>query len=399
MQSVSEAFRAAVRSDSPEERILMRFADGTFFTNEDVLVNGGIKIEEAINYEEELTIGACLSSTLETTVANDHRLLSDYGFGECEVSLSVCTQTTPIEPTEANCRTAIKYGDIKEAIFEGYSTTPYLRIGGGVAAPLQPDFAVYAMLTVGQTLYCIGAEGQIWTAVWVDMAIWSDYSETPWAEMEDVTWDEALGGYLFGGSMIYINDFMTRKMASWAAMRRGLAYNAGICYEFMRTSVKRFEYVPLGIFEIDTPEKRRTDSISIQSYDRMTKFDADAAPLLASLTWPVTIAGLLKAICEWAGVPLATQGAFINSSIAFSENPISGDVTLRDILGWIAEAACAVARMTRDGELELAWFGETEVSLPLNQVFDQDVTERDVSPIDSLQIAAPGEGISVVVGG
>ena len=91
MYSASAQFHNAVFGNSPVERVLFKFADGTIFTNEDIHIGNGLKVIEAVNLEEELTIGACPASSLDVTVMNYHGLLSGFAFGEAEVSLGVRT--------------------------------------------------------------------------------------------------------------------------------------------------------------------------------------------------------------------------------------------------------------------------------------------------------------------
>lgn len=401
MHNASEAFHRAVYENSPEERILLRFADGTFLSNEDIQVSGGVTITEAINYEEELTIGACLSSTFEATIINDHRLLSGYDFGECRVSLGVRTDTGRMEGTDGNCIAALNYGAERTATFTGHSQKPYLRMDGQATQGEQPGFPVQAILIDGHTVYCIGSAGQVWKATWLDASIWNDYSSTKWQNLADKTWDRMRGGTLYSGEIVPLNAYMTYKAKRLASAHRGIWYNADVLHEFTPDgNVKRFEYVPMGVFLMDIPKKRRTDYIEVQSYDRMTKFDEDASDFLATLNFPLTMKSLFQAIASYYNVPIATTGDFINSGITWTENPITDDnVTGKDILGWIAQAACTIARMTRGGELELAWFGSQSVTVPKNQYFDIDVTERDVGAIESLQIASPSDGIDVTVGG
>lgn len=66
MYDVSSQFHRAVFGTSPVTQVLFRFADGTVLTNEDVH-SSGLKLMEAANYEEEMTIGSCLSSTLSVS--------------------------------------------------------------------------------------------------------------------------------------------------------------------------------------------------------------------------------------------------------------------------------------------------------------------------------------------
>ena len=401
MIHASDAFHAAVYENSPEERILLRFSDNTFLTNEDIQVSGGVSISEAVNYEEELTLGGCLSSVLEATIINDHRLLSGYTFGDCAVSLGVRTQIMRTEATQGNCSLIIGYGEPGELRVEGFGVEPYLRVNGDPALGDQPPFPVYALLAEGRQIYCIGKDGKTWTAKWLDRHDWQDYEQTPWDDLSGTTWDEMLGGFLIDGKTLELSGFMQRKMRRYAKARRAVALNGAVAHDVSpEGTVKRFEYVPLGVFRMDIPTKRKTDFISVHSYDRMTAFNVDASLFLSSLTFPVTVKQMLHRLCAYVKIPLATIGDFLNSEVTFSQNPIiRSDVTCRDILGWIAQLACTIARMTRYGELELTWFGEQEVTLPMNRYFDIDVTERDVNKIDALQIASASEGIDITVGG
>ena len=401
MISASDAFHAAVYENSPEERILLRFSDNTFLSNEDIQVGSGVSVSEAINFEEELTIGTCLSSVLEASIINDHRLLSGYEFGDCAVSLGVRTGTSGVSGTAGNCLIILGYGEADGVLVEGYTQTPYLRMDGEAAPGGQPPFPVYGLIVDGRKLYCISAEGEVWAADWRDMHAWSEYETETWDDLAETTWSEMLGGYLENSTSLNPSPFMKRKLRKYANAGRGVVIESNIAYEFFPDGfVKHFEYVPLGVFRMDIPTKRKTDIISVQSYDRMISFDVDAGAFLTSLTYPITVKQMLRRLCDYVNVALATTGDFINSEISFQRNPVDrSDVTCRDILGWIAQLACAMARMTRYGELELAWFGEHDVLLPPNRYFDIDVGERDVNRIDSLQIASASEGIDVTVGG
>ena len=88
----------------PWSACYLSFLDGTIFTNEDIHIGNGLKVIEAVNLEEELTIGACPASSLDVTVMNYHGLLSGFAFGEAEVSLGVRTEVVVGNPVSANYR-------------------------------------------------------------------------------------------------------------------------------------------------------------------------------------------------------------------------------------------------------------------------------------------------------
>lgn len=397
MYNASTEFHKAVFENSPAERVLFRFADGTVFTNEDINQSSGLKFTEAANLEDELTIGACPSSTIETTFMNYHELLSGFAFGECEVSLGVRTAVDTGTAFTANAKIILRYGGASPVEITGHSTAPYLKVNGE-PANIQPTFAVRALVADGYVVYAIGANGEIWAATWTDGQTWNAVATETWNSIADSTWNDIQGKIVLK-TIATPNDFMVDKFVKWAAAGRGIAYNAGTLYEFYSNgTIEKYEYVPLGVFNIDTPAKRKVKMIATTAYDRMIKFDREADTFLAGLTYPITLGGIYTALCAFVGVTSATT-TFINSTRSFNEAPATAEnITAREVLGWIAEAACSFARFTRDGELELAWFGEEAVTILANQHFNADVSEYEVAAIDKLQIKNTENDIGVIIG-
>lgn len=76
------------------------------------------------------------------------------------------------------------------------------------------------------------------------------------------------------------------------------------------------------------------------------------------LTYPKTLAQILTEACTQAGItPKST--AFTNSTVSILVKPVWGDVTCRDIIGYIACCAAGFARIDRDGRLEIVSFDDT----------------------------------------
>ena len=389
MYNASEQFHEAVYANSPVECVLFRFADGVILTNEDIHMARGIKFTEAANLEEELTIGACPSASIEPTIMNYHGLLSGYAFGEAEVLLGTRTETSALSAVDANCVTYFRGVQIT-----GHLTEPYLKFGGEAFAA-QPGFPVYSIVIDGTVLRCISESGEVWTAT-ISGTAWNDLAPSVWDDVDETTWDEFSPSLIVSSPELF-DDFMTAKFMQWAAARRGLTYNAEVLYEYsVNGSVERYEYVKLGKFLINTPQKRKVNLLAATAYDRMVMFDVDASAFFAELIYPITLGGIFAALCAFVGVPAATS-TFINSTRSFSQAPTQAEgITGRDILGWIAEAACTFARMTRDGEAELAWFSSTGVVLPNH--FTIETAEYEVAPIDKLQILNSESDIGVIIG-
>ena len=422
MYNASQDFHAAVRSDSPVIRALLKFGD-TLITTEDIQMRGGIEVSEWINPDKELTIGACPASTLAATVNNFHGLLSDFEFGECTASLGALTLKHAYPENGANVTAILRFGGTSPVRFDGYTDAPYLRVNGS-APTAQPPFAVYAIWIEGNTIVCIAQDGRAWVAAWIDGRIWGELTGLSWDTLAMSQWD-AVQGYLipavesdrwrdvatltWGEASAYrwadfvrlpeYNAFMYNKFRGWAERRRGMSMNGNMLYEFYADGrVEQFEFVKLGIYQVNTPKIRRQAFISISAQDRMTRFDVDAAPYLHGIMYPATLGSIYYGLCAFVGVPSATV-SFVNSGRVFGAPPVLTEgVTAREALAWIAEAACSCARMTRDGEMELAWYGEREIAVTMDIWTRADIAEYLVSKIDKLQVRGSQTDIGVIVG-
>lgn len=400
MYSASTQFHNAVFANSPVERVLFKFADGTIFTNEDIHIGSGLKLIEAVNLEEELTIGGCPASSLEATIMNYHGLLSGFAFGEAEVSLGVRTDVGTIAPVEANVLVVLRYEMEQPLVITGHDTIPYLRVNGD-GPTVQPPFPVKAIMAMDNTIFCINDEGEVWQAAWIDGLTWNQMNEQTWQDLDGLTWDDLQNSQGWNSflALVEFNAFMKNKFKKWAEMHTGTSYNGNVSYEFyVNGTVEKYEYIKLGTFLLNTPTKRKVNLISVSALDKMSLFDKEADAFWNGLTYPITIGEIFTQLCVFVGVPQATV-SFMNNTRSFSEAPMVAEgITAREILGWIAEAACSFARMTRDGEVELAWFGVRPVSIPMTQYFSIAPAEYEVAQVDKLQISGSETDIGVVIG-
>lgn len=165
---------------------------------------------------------------------------------------------------------------------------------------------------------------------------------------------------------------------------------------------EEYEYVPLGVFISEKPDKLKPKKISITAHDRMVKFDVSADAFLNSLSYPTTLKNIFTSLCAHVGVPASTAD-FPNSGKTF-DSPLfrTQDVLCREVLQWIAEAACSFARISRSGVCELAWFTDTDVTFNKTansaDYYNTVVSEYQVAKIDKLQVAASEKDIGVIVG-
>lgn len=146
-----------------------------------------------------------------------------------------------------------------------------------------------------------------------------------------------------------------------------------------------FQYVTVGIFKGERPDKVRGKLIDFTAYDRMQKFDVSASGFIENLTFPVTLGAVLSSLCTSVGVGLETT-TFTNSTRNFTFNPFStSDYTAREVLAWIAEAAGCYARVNTDGKVELNTFTTNSFKILKTDRFEMSESEFETPVIGKLE--------------
>ena len=127
-----------------------------------------------------------------------------------------------------------------------------------------------------------------------------------------------------------------------------------------------YAIIPMGTFIALKPAIVDKVEIAVTANDLMTLFEQDMPSATAlGITYPVTASDLLRAMCTYLNVT-ATSYTFLNSDLTLASDPsTSGDKTMRDVLSWIAEIACANARFNRAGQLQFVWLN------PVTKTFDE----------------------------
>ena len=362
MYQASTAFHAAALSGATEKQILIRFGD-IFFTGDDV---SGVEITYPLNEETDVTVGKCVSAELKMTVLNYHGQLSGFPFGACSVSMGVMVASDSWSRPVCQSAVVAQYGTSGAAVITAHGTAPYIRVDG-VEAVAQPEFSPSCLVLVGSTLYA-GDGSRLWAAT-------------------------VSGGNLTAKEVS--SPFLAHKLSRWSG--RGLSYQDGVGYEFTAERVDRYEYVPLGTFHIDTPAQRRVSTIECVARDAMQHFDVDADDWWSGLPWPLTRGQLLASLCRFAGVMLKTT-SFPGSGVVIEAAPMAGNgLVAKDVLGWIAETACAYARISRDNRLELVWFAAQDVTLTREQHFGDAPAEYVTPAVDTLHVMAASADLGVVL--
>ena len=392
MYQASAAFHAGAMSEALEKRLLMRFPDGTIFTGEDVK---GMEITYPLNEETELTMGKCVSAELRCTVLNYSGLLSGFAFGTCEALLGALAATEEWTMPESQAAVVYQYGTANAMTYAAHEEAPYLTKDGS-AANAQPPFAPECLVILDGVLYAAESGGAAWAArigaggvltVLGSAFTWGELSTMTWARVAAKTWGELKRGG--------ISAFLAQKLALWAG--RGLWFGDKVCYEFGPAGADRWEYVPVGTFRIDTPEKRRVANISCEALDGMQLFNVDVDDWWAALKWPLTRGQLLAALCTQVGVTLKTA-TFPGSDVSIPSAPIAGNGLVgKDVLGWIAETACSYAWMSRDNTLELVWFAEQSLTVTQHENFGDTPAEYETPAVEAVHVMAMSSDLGVMV--
>ena len=327
--TASTEFHNAVANNAHQIALLI-FSDAVF-TNADIDVSKGISFNEYFNTEEDIAIGQVLSNELSFSLFNDVGALDEYEFGEFTATIGAQIGESAVQ-NPGGIR-----AESTDHVYIGRDTSPYLTIDGVVPSSA-PQSAVKSILVYGGTVYCYLANG---TCV--------GYSDSAGSRVT-----------------VSMNAFMLEQMAKWAADGKGIFYNAStrILKIWQGTKLRTYEFVPLGVYIAERPNVPTVNLIDFTCYDRMLKFEKDMPSDSAmGITYPCSFGNLMKKMCDYLQVPYRTT-TFINSTATISERPEDFDsATMRDVLRWIAEAACSNARFDRDGYLVMDWVRNTAQEL------------------------------------
>lgn len=329
MYPVSAAFHTAVANDNPQKALLI--FSGCVFTNDDINVQNGIEFRDYFNTEEDLSIGQALSNEISFSLFNDDRLMNDYAFGDFLATLGVLIADGRYS------QRGICQVTVGNDTYVANSRSPYLKKNNAAMAT-QPNQQIKSMLAYDGNLYCFG-ENENYCIV---------YSLSNGA-VQNVT----------------VNPFMKKKAYRfWRG--KGMHYADRILKVWQAGALETYEFCPLGHFSAERPKAPDKIQIDMTCNDWMTKFDEDwTAGTVPSVSYPATIADLFTAVCQSVGLNCKTPDPFINGSAVVSTEPVDFQTaTKRDVLKWIAEAACANARIDRDGYVILDWIRQT------NQAYD-----------------------------
>lgn len=110
----------------------------------------------------------------------------------------------------------------------------------------------------------------------------------------------------------------------------------------------------IGVFTCEKPEKDGSNKYKVTAYDNVTMLDIDVSDWLNALTFPVSISSFATQLATKCGLEFANT-APINGDYsvqAFTATNVTG----RELMKMVAQAAGSFIRANADGKLEYAWY-------------------------------------------
>ncbi|MFQ9509523.1 MAG: tail fiber domain-containing protein [Lachnospiraceae bacterium] len=140
------------------------------------------------------------------------------------------------------------------------------------------------------------------------------------------------------------------------------------------------EYIPLGIFTAQKPEKG--DSLyTFTAFDRMMKTEK---AYFSSLSENTTTVAALNEICSKLGFTLAT------TLKAISIKKIEG-LTYREAISYIAQLHGGYATFNRQGQLEIRYFKDVSYTVKVDRYFDDLVVQENNFIVNAISCATNEE--------
>lgn len=163
--------------------------------------------------------------------------------------------------------------------------------------------------------------------------------------------------------------------------------------------------IPMGVYIMNTPVKRRVSPVQATAYDQMVLFDKDAADWWDALDFTngLTLSDILTSLATYCGVSVKNASSITNGTYSYTEKPFdASEMTCRDVLAWIAGAAAGNARFDRNGYLEIKQFGAVDYSIDYTTsptiCLEYDIAEYTTPLITRLQVAQSDSDIGAIIG-
>lgn len=127
------------------------------------------------------------------------------------------------------------------------------------------------------------------------------------------------------------------------------------------------EWLNKGIFKAE-PGTVSGDTISVNAFDNMVKFDADYSQ--SKLVYPATLGAIVRDACSCCDVTLAPDSATFDKDDYIVQNrPNDSALTFRQVLQFVGQIACKFFKINTEGKLSVRWYDiDTFESIDIDNV-------------------------------
>ena len=115
----------------------------------------------------------------------------------------------------------------------------------------------------------------------------------------------------------------------------------------------------VGTFWAVKPTKQSRNTYKVYAYDAVSKLDGIQSTWLRSIqsSFPLSLWAFAQAVAQQCGATIANE-ALPNSGDYQVQAFYADNLTGRQLLSWVAQAACTFLRATPSGAVEFAWYAE-----------------------------------------
>lgn len=135
----------------------------------------------------------------------------------------------------------------------------------------------------------------------------------------------------------------------------------------LELSDNSIEWLNKSIFTAE-PGTVSGDTISVNAFDNMVKFDADYSQ--SKLVYPATLGAIVRDACSCCDVTLAPDSAtFDKDDYIIQNRPNDSALTFRQVLQFVGQIACKFFKINTEGKLSVKWYDiDTFESIDIDNV-------------------------------
>lgn len=376
------------KDETLQRKTLLDFGGGFRLSQADIM-EGSLQYEESLNPAEDFQIGIAASAFMKFELANFSGAIDVLTGREFTYWEGVETGRAEYERIARQVR-SLAVCIVGDTLYAGYDRQPFLRIWkieNGTATlqndPAQPTGPVKSVFAVEDTLYTV-MEGMPRLAAYaIDTGT------------RNLTPTEAPP----------LSGFALEKLASFVQYRTCFALRGNVLAQFkietfdmlpVKLVETDFEYIQVGVFLAEKPERKNESLLTVSAYDRMGLFDVDVSNWFNGLAFPLTAGRIAAGLCEKLGVPY-WGGSFLNEGYLIQKNAQGTGITGRVVLQWIAELSATFARFNPRGELEFDWYADVDYEITLHDLWECSVADYTTPALRSLTVHVTSNDVGVTV--